>query len=155
MVKFFWIPASEPFLGTKSAKFAAERGTNMPFLTWAQKTLQTQKSLVHTSVGKFTQSINSAIQGSNTNLLYYQLCKEQAKFLAQLRTGKSRLNDYLSGIGEAETDQCTCGTWKESIRHFLFYCPKWTRQRQGIRQKAAGRWRDLSYVLGGKISRTE
>ena len=78
------------------------------------------------------------------------LCKEQARVLAQLRTGKSRLNDYLSSIGEAETDQCACGTGRETIRHFLFHCPKWTVQRQGMREKAAGRWGDLSYFLRGR-----
>lgn len=77
-------------------------------------------------------------------------CDEQARILAQLRTGKSRLNDYLSGIGGVESDQCICGTGRETIRHFLFHCPKWTSHRQGIREKAADRWGDLSYFLGGR-----
>ncbi len=119
-------------------------------LTLAQKRLQAENPPLHPSVGKFTQSIDSAIPGNHTNLLYNQLCKEQARILAQLRTGKPRLNDYLSGIGGAETDQCTCGRGRETIRHFLFHCPKWTSQRQGIREKAAGRWGDLSYFLGGR-----
>ena len=163
IVKFYWIPCLEPFLGTKSAKSAAKRGTSIPLpnfkqdiarkttlLTRAKRKLRAENPPLHPSVGKFTQSIDGAIPGNHTNMLYNQLGKEQARILAQLRTGKSRLNDYLSGIGGVESDQCTCGTGRETIRHFSFHCPKWTSHRQGIREKAAGRWGDLSYFLGGR-----
>ena len=115
-------------------------------VSFAQRKLRTQKMPVHVhpSVGKFTQSIDCA------NLLYNQLSKKQARILALLRTRKSRLSDYLSGIGGAETHQCICGTGRETIRHFLFRCPKWDNPPSGNEGKAAGRWGDLSYFLGGR-----
>lgn len=70
--------------------------------------------------------------------MYNQLNKAQASTLVQLRTGKSRLNDDLSAIGAVETDQCSCGTARETISHFLFHCAQWRDHRQKIREKAAG-----------------
>lgn len=39
--------------------------------------------------------------------------------LAQLRTGKSRLNDYLAKINAVESDQCGYGTGRETVQHFF------------------------------------
>ena len=89
--------------------------------------------------GKSTQSIDCALPGKHTRLLYDSLSKPQAALLAQLRTGKSRLNDYLARINAVETAQCGCGTGRETIRHFL-HCIQWASYRADLINKAAGRW---------------
>lgn len=128
-------------------KFKQDITWKATLLTRAQKRLQTQKSPLHPFVGKLTQCIDGAISENHTNMLYNQLCKEQAIIFVELWKGKSKLNDYLFRINGAEIDQCTCDTGRETIRHFFFHCPKWTHQRQEIGENAAGRWGDLSYFL--------
>jgi len=67
----------------------------------------------------------------------------------------ARLNSYLNAIKATESDKCDyCGR-KETVKHFLFQCSQWKDQRQPIQQLAGGRWRDLSYFLGGKYSQKD
>ena len=84
-------------------------------------------------------------------LLYDSLSKPQAALLAQIRTGKSRLNDYLAKINVVESDQCGCGTGRETVRLFLFHCTQWANYRTDLINKTAGRWGDLSFFLGGQL----
>lgn len=101
-------------------------------------------------VGKFAQSIDCALPGKHTRLLYGSLSKPPAAILAQLRTGKSRLNNCLAKINALESDQCACGTGRETVRHFLFHCTKWANYRADLIAKTTNRWGDLSFFLGGR-----
>lgn len=75
----------------------------------------------------------------------------EAALFAQLRTGKSRLNGYLAQkINAVESDQCGCGIGRETVRHFLFHCPQRANYHADLINKTAGRWRDLSFFLGGR-----
>ena len=162
-VELFWIPAANPFLGSKSAKTAAKTATlgtspqsqkeitrRTTLLSAALKTFAGKKPPLPPLVGKFTQSIDCALPGKHTRLLYDSFSKPQAALLAQLRTGKSRLNDYLAKINAVESDQCGCGTGRENVRHFLFHCTQWATYRADLINKTAGRWGDLSLFLGGR-----
>lgn len=86
--------------------------------------------------------------------LYQQLTSEEVAILAQLRTSKTFLNEYLHKIKAAKTAACECGA-VESIAHFLFSCRRWQRQRTKLRQEHSGRFGDLSYALAGYSSRKE
>lgn len=162
-VELFWIPSAKPFLGSKSAKGAAKiatMGTSLQFrkeitrrttiLSAALKTFAGKQPLLPPLVGKFTQSINCALPGKHTKILYDSLSKPQTTLLAQLRTGKSRLNDYLAKVNARESDQCGCGTGRETVRHFLFHCTQWANYRADLINKTAGRWGDLSFFLEGR-----
>ena len=158
-VELFWIPSAKPFLGSKSAKTAAKIATmgaspqfrkeitRTTILSAALKTFAAKQPPLPPLVGKFTQTIDCALPGKHTRLLYDSLSKPLAALLAQLRTGKSRQNDYLAKINAVESDQCGCGTGRESVRHFLFHCTQWANYHADLINKTAGRWGDLSFFL--------
>ena len=53
-------------------------------------------------------------------MLYDKINKQKASILCQLRTGKCRLNTYLSRIGAADNDQCKCGAMV-SAKYNIFH----------------------------------
>ena len=92
------------------------------------------------------------ISGSSAAGLYQQSSSSEAAILAQLRTGKTFLKDYLHKINVSKTANCDCG-FTESIPHFLFSCRRWAHQRTKLRQQHRERFGDPSYALGGYSSR--
>jgi hypothetical protein len=80
-------------------------------------------------MGKYTTEMDRALPGKHKKLLYDSFKCTEAIILAQLRTGMARLNEYLHRIGASESDQCACGQASESLKHFLFQCTQWDRQR--------------------------
>lgn len=74
--------------------------------------------------GKFTRKIDAALHLGVAAELYQRINSIEAATLAQLRTGKSFLKDYLHKINASETAACECGL-EESIPHFLFVCRRW------------------------------
>ena len=52
--------------------------------------------------------------------------------IAQLRTGFSKLNDYLYKIGVSESWQCKCGR-SETIEHYLLHCELYYNEREAMR----------------------
>jgi len=101
-------------------------------------------------VGKYSKAIDKALPGRHTRILYDGLKRKEASVLAQLRTGMTRLNSYLSKIGVAESDLCICGHASETVERFLFRCTRWTRLREGMLQCTETRRGNLSFYLGGK-----
>jgi len=63
--------------------------------------------------------MDTALPGKHTRELYNKLKRREASVLAQLRTGMTRLNGFLSRIGAAESDQSVCGHARETVEHFL------------------------------------
>jgi hypothetical protein len=100
------------------------------------------------TTGQFTKAIDKALPQRHAKYLYDKLAQKEAAALAQLRTGRCRLNSYLAKINAAPTELCPCGQ-PETIEHFLIECPNWTQQRQQLKQEAGTRWKELSYILGG------
>ena len=137
-------------MGT-SPQFRNEITRRTTILSAALKTFAAKQPPLSPLVGKFTQSIDCTLPGKHTRLLYDSLSKLQVALLAQLRTGKSGLNDYLAKINAVESDQCGCGTGRESVRHFLFHCTQWANYCVDLINKTAGRWGDLSFFLGGRL----
>jgi hypothetical protein len=98
--------------------------------------------------------LDSALPGKHTQSLYDNRPHKEAAVLCQLRTGKSRLNDYLAKIRAVESNQCECtGNTSETVRHFLFECSRWRQHREKLREVAGDRWGDLSFFLGGRTER--
>jgi hypothetical protein len=88
---------------------------------------------------------DQAFLGKHIKWLYDQLSKHEASTLAQLRTGKCRLNGYLACINVRESDQCDCGRGPETVNHFLFKCSRWETMKQSF----PDRFGDLAFSLGG------
>ena len=110
-----------------------------------------QSSLQWTT-GRRLREVDSALPGRHVRALYDTLTRLEAHVLAQLRTGHSKLRDFLTRIGAETSDQCECGQGKEDRRHFLFHCPRYEHLRGDMITKAGQRYGDLSYMLGGRSS---
>jgi hypothetical protein len=113
-------------------------------------TKQRQEKVLPEGVGKYSKRIDVALPGKHTRILYDGLKRKEATILAQLRTGMTRLNSYLSKIRAADSDLCICGQASETVEHFLFRCTKWTALREGMLQCTETRRGNLSFYLGGK-----
>jgi hypothetical protein len=107
-------------------------------------------------IGAWSKAIDKALLGPHTRALY-ESCKTkaEAKALAQLRTGASRLNEYLVKIKAAESSECGCGAERESVKHYLFTCRKWRQQRQEIRANWPRKIGNVSFFLGGRSTEEE
>ena len=101
-------------------------------------------------MGKFSKAMDTALPGKHTRELYDKLKRREASVLAQLRTGMTRVNSFLSRIGAAESDQCACGHARETVKHFLQRCVRWTALREDMLQCTTTRRGSLSFYLGGK-----
>lgn len=92
--ELFWIPAANPLLGSKSARAAAKIAT-LGTLSQSQKEITWRTTILSAAlkpfagkqpplpplVGKFTQSIDCALPGKHTRLLYDSLSKPRPLFL--------------------------------------------------------------------------
>jgi hypothetical protein len=109
-----WAPKQSEFaLGTR-AKVAARRATTegcepvkRPYQSKSTTVRQAiakqrQQKVLPDGVGKYSKRIDRALPGRHTHILYDGLKRKEAIVLAQLRTGMTRLNSYLSKIGAAE-----------------------------------------------------
>ncbi|KAI1619201.1 hypothetical protein EDD37DRAFT_678547, partial [Exophiala viscosa] len=81
--------------------------------------------------------------------LYDNLKRDEAQILAQLRTGKNRLNSAVYVSKAVDSDQCEWCCRPETVRHFLTECTHWAKQRQQYLQVTTDRWMDVSFLLGG------
>ena len=161
-VSMVWAPKQSQFALGMRAKEAARRATTegcepvkRPYQSKSTTVRQAiakqrQEKVLPDGVGKYSKRIDKALPGRHTYILYDGLKRKEAIVLAQLRTGMTRLNSYLSKIGAAESDLCICGRASETVEHFLFRCTKWTRLREGMLQCTETRRGNLSFYLGGK-----
>jgi hypothetical protein len=107
-------------------------------------------------IGAWSKAIDKALPGPHTRALYDSCkTKAEAKALAQLRTGASRLNEYLVKIKATESSECGCGAGRESVKHYLFTCRKWRLQRQEIRAIWPRKIGNVSFFLGGRSTEEE
>ncbi len=111
---------------------------------------QRQGRRIPPKVEKYSKQVDAALPGKHTLTLYDNLKRDEARVLAQLRTGMARLNGYLHQIGKAETYECACGQTRETIKHFLFYCAQWETQRRNRMQQRESKRGNLSFFLGGR-----
>ena len=101
-------------------------------------------------ISKYSRDMDTVLPGKHTCMLYDGFKRKEANMLAQPRTGMARLNGYLYRIGVAESDKCACGQIKETVKHFLFRCTKWTTHWTQMLQETNTRRSNLSFYLGGR-----
>ena len=97
-------------------------------------------------VGRFSRNLDHALPGTHTKKIYDTLWWKEANILILLRTGMARLNGYQA----TDSDLCQCGTAKETVKHFLFRCPKCNNLRQDLLAQTEDKRGNLSFYLGGK-----
>ncbi|EJP61690.1 reverse transcriptase [Beauveria bassiana ARSEF 2860] len=102
------------------------------------------------NVGKYSKSIDTALPGEYTRALYEDLPWNERTVLAQLRTYMIRLNGYLHQIRAVPSSQCACELERETIKHFLFRCPKWEAHRKEMTECTDTQRGNISFYVGGK-----
>ena len=159
-----WIPAEWDIDLRRRAKTAAQQAVQLGFVqkeeiyaaksTILNTALNKQKrdKRLPEGIGKFSKEMDAALPGKHTRNLYDELKRSEASILAQLRTGMALLNGYLHRIGVVESNKCSCGIGKETVKHFIFRCPKWDNQRRQLLQQIGNRKGCLSTALGGKAA---
>jgi ribonuclease HI len=61
------------------------------------------------------------------------MARKQAALLIQIRTGHVALNKHLFRIGKTDSPTCAaCRGADETVHHFLFRCPAYRTQRDGL-----------------------
>lgn len=157
-VRLQWVPAHTMVIGDEVADQLAKRATEgeleeIKGLT-ITSALKKMKDAWKTNDTTSKYTIDSALPGNHTKSLYDERPYNEAAILCQLRTGKSRLNEYLAKIQAVESSQCECtGNASETVRHFLFECSRWDQHREKLKEVAGDRWGDLSFFLGGRTER--
>jgi ribonuclease HI len=160
-IEFHWVPAHAGVELNERANTQARRATeknsipqqpNLPRLaTAARREITNQATgqrMSATEENSFRCHIDQAIPGKHVRTLYDGLSKKDASILAQLRTGKCRLNAYLFRIRAVESEMCQCGREAETVRHFLFRCPRWRTTRNELQLTTLPRWGEHAYCLG-------
>jgi ribonuclease HI len=116
-VRMAWIPSRDDDLAIgRKAKRQAQKATRAdytpqspPYQARSTRTrlvaaqLHQQRRLPH-RVGGYSKRVDRALPGKHTKALYDNLKRREADVFSQLRTGKARINSYLSKIGAAESD---------------------------------------------------
>ena len=134
VVVTIWIPTHSDIAVKRQAKVEAQKATRIesqpdkqPYqakstaIRLALAERQHEWTLPE-NVGRYSRTVDIALPGKHTRSLYDRLNRKEAKILAQLRTGMTRLNSYLNRIGAADSNLCACGQASETIEHFLFRC---------------------------------
>lgn len=98
---------------------------------------------------RFSRDLDQALPGTHTKKIYDTLQRKEANVLIQLRTRMARLNGYLYCIEATDSDLCQCGTAKDTVKHFLFRCPRWDILRQDLLAQTRDKKGNLSFYLGG------
>ena len=91
----------------------------------AQATIEARKRFAESRSGHHTKNLDRALPGAHTRQLYDGLKREDAKVLAQLRTGRCGLNHYLHRIKRVESPLCEVCQTPETVRHFLIEFHRW------------------------------
>lgn len=164
-ISVHWIPGHDASLGNSKADELAKQATTVDRDIPAASTVRPLSVVRNaarkcgikpdydafraTKSGQFTKRIDRALPGKHTLLLYNGLRRSEAAILSQIRTGRARVNKYLSKIGAAESGLCEHCQQTESIPHLLFTCSKWQNLRTDMQAAHGRRYGDLSYALGG------
>lgn len=164
-VAFQWLPAHSNIAGNERAHTLAREATEdrQPVPPSVKlKAAAIRESRDHDECGRqrfrasrggrHAKDLDGALPGAHTRQLYDSLTRPEAQLIAQLRTGKCRLNSYLYRINAVESNLCDLCRVPETVRHFLVECARWTAERAEHIQAATKRWCDVSYILGGWFS---
>lgn len=156
-----WVPAHVQVPGNEEAHTRAKRAmaqTGPPNARLCQLKSTARREAINktreqaledTSLARHTRSIDKAAPGPHAYSIYRRLNAEDAAILAQLRTGKCKLNSYLGLLGQGISRDCeVCGV-RESIEHFLLSCRRWSAERRPLAQKAGPYAGMLAPLLGG------
>ena len=160
-VETVWVPAQTTNVLKSLAKSAARGEMQLGHIpqsdfpsakTTILKTARAREKAtpIPPHVGRFSRTLDQALPGAHTKTLYDNLRRNEAAVLIQLRTGMSRLNGYLHIIKAADSDLCQCGIARETVKHFLFRCPRWDHLRQDLLSQTEVQRGNLSFYLGGK-----
>lgn len=156
-----WVPSHEGVKGNERAHALVKSTTKegaVPELPphrlyssvwrWAKTMVHSNPTYNTSTTGRFTRELDQALPGNHTRILYNSLSFADAQMLAQLRSGRCRLNYYLNKINATDSPNCNQCNEPETVEHFLIKCPNWAAERSPL-VEAAGYDFHLHYILGG------
>lgn len=136
-IKLYWTPGHRDIeLNEKAddaARTAADTKGERISLPFSFSCARWHVKRVYNTRGAHIDRGNLKTTGRKIAEAYDKLEKGQAAIIFQLRSGHSRLNQFLARINAKPNDRCPhCGR-KETTIHFLLYCPQYRRQRRDYR----------------------
>ena len=69
--------------------------------------------------------------------LNFSLSRKASVFHTRLRLGHCALNGYLYSINCCNSPMCVCGLGRETVKHYLLSCPRFSAQRTNLITSAA------------------
>jgi hypothetical protein len=97
---------------------------------------------------RFQDVLTPSSQKYIKNISGKELSRNSASRIFQLRTGHVPLHQYLHRFKRVDTPQCpACGHPRETVEHYLLYCPKYDHERWPIISKAGGSRPKLNELL--------
>ena len=160
LIRWVWVPAMVTLKERTIAKKTAYQelfNAVLPVIWAARSTIIARlkaniikKVTLPPGVGKAIKELDRALPGPHIKMIYDNLTKDEAKVIAQLRTGDAKLNLFLARIKATESAICACGAAPESVRHFLFSCSRWIQQRRELYAKCPGKEGNVRFFLGAK-----
>ena len=92
------------------------------------------RSLPHTS---FKKEINQRL-GMPKPPDYYKIGSKTGNIIhTRLRTEMSCLNSHRFQINKADSPECSCGHFKEDVRHYVIFCRNYDAQRKTLFDNAS------------------
>ena len=175
-VEFVWIPGHEGVEGNeaadKEAKLAAEMGSSpgkrLPVFIRRKElpiSVSATRQTLRSDIKKrwktewkvsprytISSNVDYSLPSDNYMHIANQLNRRQASALIQMRTGHLPLNNVLFRMKRVDTPKCPhCdnGT-RETIMHYLFFCPHYEDARHGIREATRLEKKPLAFLLGDR-----
>ncbi|KAG2339961.1 hypothetical protein BDR05DRAFT_890617 [Suillus weaverae] len=93
-------------------------------------------------------SIDSSIPSKHFANIIERLPCHHSSLLFQLRSGHAPLNKHLHRIVKTASATCSqCEEGNESVHHFLFSCPAYTRQHDILHRELGTKAHHMKHVL--------
>jgi ribonuclease HI len=157
-----WVPGHENIEGNEqadqAAKTAATPNSTPPTIRMKSVMKRSIKAMTKTKwetewkTGKANaKRLRKMSQqpGTTTGPKLYGVLQQRKHvvWIARLRTGHSRLNEYLHRFKVIETSECECGAEKETVEHFLLNCELYDEERDRLRRKVGAQgMRAIEYI---------
>lgn len=95
------------------------------------------------------QKLDRSFDPKKYRIAAASLPRRHASLLIQLRSGHIGLNAHLHRIGKRDSPRCTrCAAGsRETVEHFLMFCPEFWWARKRLREEAGHKARNISWLL--------
>ena len=124
-----WIPSHCDLYGNEMADHLAKEGSKLP-QNDRYTTFNEVKSIIKAKTGAMWKECHPAYNPKDP---YYKLSRQEQVLIFRLRTKHNRLRHHLfHKFRIGQTDQCPCGTGRQTTEHILQTCPLLDKRRREV-----------------------